>query len=411
MVKKLRRKFVAVAMCSVIAVLAIIIGIINSVSFYDVTSSADRLISILEENNGKFPKPEKEKDGKTWRAPYGKNGVSPDTPYKTRHFSVLFDESGDVIDVNTESTLLTDSQAIEYANAVCSSGKNSGFYSSFRYSVSDSSQGKLVIFLDCYQDLSTLYSFFGASIWVSLAGIAGVLILVLVFSKIVIRPIAESLEKQKQFITGASHEIKTPLAIIDANLSVLEMKDGESDWTKSIHKQVSRLSQLTSNLVALARMDEENIRLKLTDFSLSDAVEETLTPFLPIAEARRKTFSLEIQPNLSYHGDEQAIRQLISILADNAMKYSDRHGIIQVALEKTGRNFELTFFNTVEHLASADNLDRLFERFYRGDASRSSEIEGYGVGLSLAKAIVLSHKGKIFAKSTDGRSLTITVIL
>lgn len=411
MIKKLRRKFVTVAMCSVIAVLAVIIGIINIAGFYNVSRKADETLAVLSENGGVFPKPEKEKGNKTGGKPLGPHGMSPEAPYETRYFSVLFSSSGEIISVNTGSiAAISTEEAMKYARQVYSSGKTSGFYSDYKYSFSDDTQGRLLIFLDCGRDLSTLRSFFLTSLWVSLAGIAGVLALVLVFSKIAIRPVAESLEKQKQFITGASHEIKTPLTVIDASLSVLEMETGESQWTESIHNQVSRLSQLTSNLVALARMDEENSRLTIMDFSLSDAVEETLEPFLPLAETKGKSLELAVQPNLSYQGDKQAIRQMVSVLADNAMKYSDEHGVIRVALKKQGKNCVLTVFNTVETI-DPENLGRLFERFYRGDSSRSSEIEGYGVGLSLAKAIVLSHKGKIYAESPDGKSLTITVTL
>ena len=411
MIKKLRRKFVTVAMCSVIAVLAVIIGIINAAGFYNLSQKADETLAVLSENGGVFPKPEKEKGSKAGGKPLGPHGMSPEAPYETRYFSVLFSGSGEIISVNTGSiAAISTEEAMEYARQVYHSGKTSGFYSDYKYSFSDGAQGRLLIFLDCGRDLSTLRSFFLTSLWVSLAGIAGVLVLVLLFSKIAIRPVAESLEKQRQFITGASHEIKTPLTIIDASLSVLEMEAGESQWTESIHNQVNRLSQLTSNLVALARMDEENNRLKTMDFSLSDAVEETLEPFLPLAEAKGKVLELEIQPNLSYQGDEQAIRQMVSTLADNAMKYSDERGVIRAVLKKQGKNCVLTIFNTVETI-DPGNLDRLFERFYRGDSSRSSEIEGYGVGLSLAKAIVLSHKGKIHAQSTDGKSLTITVTL
>ncbi len=409
MIKKLRRKFVTVAMCSVIAVLAVIIGIINAAGFYNLSQKADETLAVLSENGGVFPKPEK--GNKAGGKPLGPHGMSPEAPYETRYFSVLFSGSGEIISVNTGSiAAISTEEAMEYARQVYRSGKTSGFYSDYKYSFSDGAQGGLLIFLDCGRDLSTLRSFFLTSLWVSLAGIAGVLVLVLLFSKIAIRPVAESLEKQRQFITGASHEIKTPLTIIDASLSVLEMEAGESQWTESIHNQVNRLSQLTSNLVALARMDEENNRLKTMDFSLSDAVEETLEPFLPLAEAKGKVLELEIQQNLSYQGDEQAIRQMVSTLADNAMKYSDERGVIRAVLKKQGKNCVLTIFNTVETI-DPGNLDRLFERFYRGDSSRSSEIEGYGVGLSLAKAIVLSHKGKIHAQSTDGKSLTITVTL
>ena len=148
----------------------------------------------------------------------------------------------------------------------------------------------------------------------------------------------------------------------------------------------------------------------MIDFPLSDVVSETAQPFQAPAKTQNKNFSAEIEPTLSFCGNEKAIRQLVSILLDNALKYSPDGGNISISLKKQNKSISLKVFNTAQNV-DTKNLDRLFDRFYRGDKSRSSETRGYGIGLSVAKAIVTSHKGKIAASSKDGNSLTITVTL
>ena len=237
------------------------------------------------------------------------------------------------------------------------------------------------------------------------------MILVVVFSKMVFKPVAESDRKQRQFITDAGHEIKTPLTIIDANTEVLEMEHGESQWTQSIRGQVKRLSALTANLIALSRLDEGGRQLQKLEFSLSDAVSETARSFQALAMTQEKSLDARITPNLTYRGDEAAIRQLTGILLDNALKYSDGPGQICLSLKPRGRSgCTLTVTNTVQGLEPGD-LNCLFERFYRADRSRNSVTGGYGLGLSIARAIVSAHKGKIGAESPDGKSLTIHVNL
>lgn len=318
---------------------------------------------------------------------------------------------GTVFSVDTgRIAAVSSEEAAEYAAQLYAQGKTGGFFENYKYQAHACNEGIMYIFLDCNEELETFYSFLFVSILASLIGILLVFALVLFFSKLAVRPVAESYEKQKQFITDASHEIKTPLTVIDANTEVLEMESGENEWTKSIKNQVKRLASLTEKLVFLSRMEEENAALQMADFSLSEAILQTAQPYEAIAEVQGKTLSLEIERNVSYYGNEASLRQLISLLLDNAMKYSNPGGSIAVQFRTAGKNKVLSVKNTVSHIQKG-KLDMLFERFYRLDSSRSSQTGGYGIGLSVARAIVTAHKGKISAQSDDGRSILFTIVL
>ena len=158
-------------------------------------------------------------------------------------------------------------------------------------------------------------------------------------------------------------------------------------------------------------MEEEQPKLQLIDFPLSDVAEEMAHSFQALAKSQEKNFTLSIQPMLSFTGDEKAIRQLLSILLDNALKYSPAGGRLELRLEKQGRTFLLTVSNTSDQPVEGDKLPHLFDRFYRTDQSRNSQTGGYGLGLSIVRSIVLAHKGKIRAESPDGRTLTFIIQL
>lgn len=232
----------------------------------------------------------------------------------------------------------------------------------------------------------------------------------LIFSRLAVKPFAESYQKQKRFITDASHEIKTPLTIIEANTEVLNMEYGENEWLKSTSNQVKRLTKLTERLVYLSRMDEEREVLQKTDFSISDAVYEAARSFKAMAKSQNKTLNISVQPNVSYYGDESSIIRLVSLLLENAMKYSDDEGTVSLKFCTNGKNKVLSVKNTVAEIQKG-KLDMLFDRFYRIDKSRNSQTGGFGIGLSVAKAIVNAHKGKITAVSADGKSIEITAVL
>lgn len=408
MIKKLQRKFIAITMCSVILVVGGIIGIIDIANYRHVNASADEKLNVLEDNGGIFPRAV-EKQGNADKQP--KHEMSPEAPFDTRYFTVELRSDGTLVEADTGRIAAVSTEtASQYATELYQKGKTEGFQGNYKYRAVTDNGDIMYIFLDCSRELSTFYSFLWVSLLVGCIGILLVFGLVVFFSRRAVKPVAESYEKQKQFITDASHEIKTPLTIIDANTEVLEMENGENEWTGSIKKQIQRLSALTEKLVFLSRMDEEGTVLQMTDFSLSDAVEETVQPFETVAVAQEKELSYEIEKNISYYGDEASIRQLLSLLLDNAMKYTEEQGKIEVQLKSSGRHRELIVKNTVEEI-SKGRQDILFERFYRRDSSRNSQSGGYGIGLSVAKAIVTAHKGKITAFSEDGTSIQFTVIL
>ncbi len=227
------------------------------------------------------------------------------------------------------------------------------------------------------------------------------------------RPIAESYEKQKRFITDAGHELKTPITIIQADADVLESElegEGENEWIADIRRQTRRLTALTADLIYLSKMEEENLPQQMQDFSLSELVEETARSFQAIARSQGKDFQLSAAPGLQMTGDEKAIGKLVSILLDNAMKYSPPGGTVSTVLERAGRNARLIVRNSAFQIEKG-NADRLFERFAREDRSRSSETGGFGLGLAIAKAVTEAHHGKIHAESEDGASLTVTAEL
>ena len=408
MFKKLRLRFIALSMASLLAVLVVIMGAINLMNYRHVVLRADETLALLAENGGSFALPDME-----GRPPMGMHrGMSAETPYESRYFSVVLDADGNAQAVDTGRIAAVDSlTAVQYAQSVFQSEKTSGFSDDYRYTVVKEGDGARVIFLDCGRDLGTFRSFLVASAGVSLLGLLAVGALIVAFSGRIVRPVAESYEKQKRFITDAGHEIKTPLAIINADAEVLELDLGEdNEWLQDIQKQTQRLAGLTNDLVYLSRMEEQQGGAALVEFPVSDVVQEQAQSFRTLAMTQGKTFTETITPMLTLCGDEKAVRQLTSILLDNAVKYTPEGGTIRLTLERQGRSIALTVYNDANVPVPRAELPRLFDRFYRTDPSRSSETGGHGIGLSIAKAIVTAHRGRITASTEDERSLTVTAL-
>lgn len=397
MIKSLRRKFIIVAMCSVFAVLAAVMCAVNTINYVNVVKSADRLVSMLKDGGGSF-------GGGMFGKP-----ISPETPYETRYYTVTVGFDGSATAVNVDSIAAIDAQeAASHAEELYRRGKTSGFYGNYRYNGAEIKTGTMYIFVDCTRELASFRNFLWNSVAVSAASLLLVFILLLILSHKVMKPVSESYARQKRFITDASHEIKTPLTIIGADTDVIEMNGGASEWTKDVKEQVARLSSLTEKLVFLARMDEEGRTLNATAFCISDAVEETVQPFYAVSVSRGIRLHARIQPNITYCGDESMIRQMISLLVDNALKYADGDEV-NVSLETSGSKIKMTVKNRASYLQSG-NLDVLFERFYRNDSSRNSETGGHGIGLSVVKTIVTAHKGKITAFK-NGDIISFNVVL
>ncbi|MBQ6844647.1 MAG: HAMP domain-containing histidine kinase [Agathobacter sp.] len=407
MIKKMQRKFVLLSMSAFLLVLAIIITGINIVNYNGVVQEADMLLSFIADDKGIFPiEPDKLGD----RLP---PGMSPEIPYETRFFSVVTDnETNQILFVETSRIISVDQQtAVVYANMARNSNTTSGFIQNFRYQIHSEDHLTKITFLDCGRKLDAFQSFMFASIGISLFGYLIVFGLIAFFSNKIIRPISESYEKQKRFITDAGHEIKTPLTIIHADADVLEMDIGTNEWLNDIKKQANYLTELTNNLVFLSRMEEAQNSLPMIDFPFSEVVSESAASFQSLAQTKGITFTSKIERMLSFYGNEKSIRQLIGILLDNAIKYSPTGGTVSLTVEKQNTSLRLSVYNTTTQDISKEELKLLFDRFYRIDPSRNSQTGGHGIGLSLAKAIVTAHNGKIHASSKESKTLQINITL
>ena len=404
MIRKLRFRLVLVSMLSLIAVLAVIMGGLNLLNYRRIVNDADGVLALLNENDGSFPKIDRDFE---WPAP-GPNYRSPELPFEMRFFSVLLDGSGDVLETDTEWIAAIDAdEARRYAREIWESGRDSGFRGIYRYARYETEDGSArILFLDCGRSLSQFWNVLRRSALISAVGLVAVFLLIVLLSSRIVRPIARSYEKQKRFISDAGHEIKTPITIIDADTEILEMDYGDNEWLTDIRQQAARLADLTNDLIFLSRMEEQE-QAVMIDFPLSDVVGETAASFQALALTREKDFEMDVEPMLSMVGNEKQLRQLVSILLDNAIKYSDNHGRIRLSLKRQNKTVRLTVENTTDGI-SKEVLDNMFERFWRGDPSRNSATKGYGIGLSIARAIVEAHRGHISATSEDGRTLAVT---
>ena len=406
MIRKLRIKFTAAAAGAVFLVLAVVLTIINVMNYRQVLWDADTVLDILSEHQGRFPE-------NLPRPPKAEEfHMSPEAPYESRYFSVELTTEGRVLETDTgKIAAIDENTARELGKTVLEKSISQGFAADYRYKKQVTGKGSiLIIFLDCQRSLSTFRSFLLTSIFVSVLGIFAVCIFLILVSKRIVRPFAESYEKQKRFITDAGHEIKTPLTIIDADAAVMEMEEGENEWLQDIQKQTRRLKELTNDLIYLSKMEEGQGQMQKVEFPISELAQDMAESFQALAKAGNKTFQYHIEPMVSCCGEPKAIGRMLSVLLDNAMKYSDKNGRISFTLEKKGKNISIRVFNTATSV-DREQLSHIFDRFYRMEQSRNSETGGYGIGLSIAKAVAEAHKGKITVSSEDGKSLTFHVIL
>ena len=404
MIRKLQFKFILLSMTALLLVLSVIVVGINVVNYNGIIQEADELLRILSENKGAFP---------DFPGNGGKklpHNMSQEVPYESRFFSVVLDgDTGELIQVDTSRIVSVDrSTAIAFAQSIRQEERSSGFVDHFRYIVKNEEETIRIIFLDCGRMLDSFRGFLFASVGISFIGYAVVFLIIIFCSNRIVRPIAESYEKQKRFITDAGHEIKTPLTIINADVDVLTMDFGENEWLEDIQKQARRLTELTNDLIYLSRMEESTDSLQMIEFPFSDVVSEAASSFQALAQTQNKEFLCDIQPMLSFKGNEKSIHQLVNILLDNALKYSPEGGTVCLTVQKQNRMVQLSVCNTTENVMLKENLPLLFDRFYRIDPSRNAQTGGYGIGLSVAKAIVTAHNGRIQAGTKDGHSLQIT---
>lgn len=410
MIKTLQRKFIVTAMTAISVLLLLLLGTINILNIYYVGNQVDKKLEMISQNEGNPDNIPMAPGEMPPRGPYGmKNDY--DTFMSSNFFVVRFDRNGDIVysDVSRISSV-SEEEAKELAEKVYTQNDLSGKIDSFEYMVRDSRMGfgKVVVFLDTSGDIYSYIRVLFLSAAIGIACWLLMLLFVILLSKQAIRPIAENMEKQKQFVTNAGHEIKTPIAIIQSNTEAMELYNSENKWSKNIKEQTVRLNELMKNLLTLARMDESSTNLIQSDFSLSQLLADHIECFRETLELRRITLQTSIQPMISFRANQEHITQLISALMDNTVKYTNEGGNVFVSLEGNDKRIKLQFKNTCQQLPPVPP-DKLFDRFYRADEARTQKNGGYGIGLSVAQSITETYKGRISAEYENGNTIVFTI--
>lgn len=433
MIRKLRIKFIILSTISLLLLLGIIVISSNLLTYRELVFNADRVIDMIADNKGpSIPMPPPENTAVPEKAAGAGHGgfmgqklLSPEILYEARFFVAELSGEGEVLRADTRRiAMVDDEEAYEYAWQVQRRKGDRGFIGDFRYAKfsdlrdgeDDAENDTRVIFLDCGRKLFTFRNALLINCLISFLGFLAIFMVIVFLSKKIVRPVSESYEKQKQFISVAGHEIRTPITIIDADAEILSMEIGEeNEWLRDICKQTKRMAALTNDLLTLSRMDENRQQFTMIDFPISDVVSETVQSFQSLAHSRKRNIKAEIVPMLSCCGDENSIRQLVGILLDNAIKYTKENDDgtcddILLRLVKKNHNLYLSVRNSSGPV-SEEQLRLFFERFYRTEQSRNSETGGYGLGLSIAKSIAEAHRGRITASVPAVETVQITVIL
>jgi len=427
MIGRLRKRFIRIALLSVALVMLLLSVVVNVSNFLSVNADVDSLLSMIsdeearptpslhaaEGDHGMMREDGMRPDGEPdWFDGRGGKRFNSETPFSTRYFVLYYDEDGALLASDlSHIAAVEEDEVSEYLSVAAKHGEGSAYYGGYKYQVTAfGPSAHKVVFMDCYTQLRSVRMVALLTLAADAVCLLLVYALVVVFSKKAIDPVVRSAKQQKQFITDASHELKTPLTVMTTSLKVLEMEVGQSKWIDKAAAQTEKMTELVNSLVTLSRMDEEEPPVTMADFDLSAAVEETVDSFRDNAEAEGHAIRAEIADGISFHGDEAAIRQLVSILMDNALKYALPGGEISLSLNREHRGIVLRQSNPCEEMDKAET-EKLFDRFYRADPSRSSEKKGFGVGLSIARGIVEAHKGSITAACPEKGRIEFNVLL
>lgn len=403
MLKKLRRRFIAAAMAAIGAVTLVLLCAVNLWNYKITTDSLDATLDIMS-LTGSYS------SGKDYSLPEIFGGHSSEEMYMTRFFAVYYDQNGKAAGVFRDYiATVSVEQALSYSSDALSSGRERGYYGDYRYRVLGASGGSIVVFLNAVPEQQSMKTLLRVSVIVSLLALLAAFALITAFSKKATAPYMKNMQLQKQFITDAGHELKTPLTSISTSADVLKLETGENEWVNNIQKQAARMSKLVANLVTLSKLDEGAQMPDMCDFSLSDAAWEVSEPFELRAVAQGRKYSRSIEDNITVHGDMAAVQQMISILLDNAFKYSDEGGEIRLSVRKQHKGSVIEVYNTCAE-GSLGDISRFFDRFYRADKARSAD-GGTGIGLSIARAVAEAHGGSISAESADGRSIVFRAVI
>lgn len=324
-------------------------------------------------------------------------------------FVIMADQDGKyVASLNNDD--ITEETAQLYINNIMKDKDRSGMTGNLSFCAEQKSNGTIMVLTDRTAEMDMMKKLKRITVFVGLASIILLSAAAYFLSGLIVRPLKVTFEKQKQFISDASHELKTPLTVISANADVLSGEIGQNKWLNYIQDQADRMNVLVNELLNLTRLENANREFITTEFDLSKAVVNASLPFECHAFESGKNFVLNIEDNIRVVGSEQHIKQMTGIFIDNALKYSKESGTVRVSLLKEDGKTVLSVYNTGNGVR-ADEVDKLFERFYRSDESRNRSTGGYGLGLAIAKSIIDKHKFKIHVDNQEGKSICFKVIM
>ncbi len=439
MIRRVRRKFIGMTMAMLTAVLMIPLIALNVITYVMSYNQTKNLLNQIlfsetgfhEEIPGNL-QPESppnvvtgipnlpnepdhsgdlmqqnEKPDDTPDVPHQRNGREPNVTIS--HFICYTDKNGQLTEtIGTDD--YTEEECQEFALTAFASKEEDGHFGSLHYCQRNIPSGSVIVFTDCSAEQLLLKKMIAVSILVFFCMEGIVLILTIKLTKRAMKPMQEAFEQQRQFISDAGHELKTPLTIISANVEILQDEIGENKWLMYIHSQTDRMRKLIRDMMDLTKLEMKNQQEEFTNFSLSTAVTNAVLPFESQAFEQEKNLTLDIEENIQYTGNPEQIRQLTAIFVDNAIQYSNAHGEIRVSLKQNRDKKILQIYNTGKGVTEAER-EKIFERFYRSDFSRSRATGGYGLGLSIAKSIADKHKIRIQVESEYEHWICFTLIL
>ncbi len=405
MINYFRKKFILVSTMALLLVLVTIVGSIGSIAYYRAQREVNNVLTMLVKNKGQLSAADAVRRPRQFLQP----PMTKESIFQYRYFSATVNPDGSVDKVDNQHISTVPPQVIaQMASRVTQRQRRSQgvmYYSgtAYAYKTKQVKDGRLVVFLDETILMNETNEIIRVGVALGIISMVLYTIVLALFSNRAIRPIIQSEKRQREFITNAGHELKTPLAVISANTEMQEMLDGESEWTKSNKQQVERLTRLVGNLISLARMQEQP-DIPMAAVNVSEIVTTVTDSFKSVLTSSHHQFSVQVQPDLVATANQNYFHELVSILLDNANKYCDDNGQVKVDLHqgKYGRTVLLSIGNTFADGAKID-YQKFFDRFYRGDTAHSNnKKKGFGIGLSMAQQIVGAFNGKLSARYDKG---------
>lgn len=407
MIEKLKIKFIAINMTFVISVMLILLGVFYMSEYKNEKQQMEYNLELSVEKQGDFRPSigDKPEDNKAENSDLSLIPLTKVMPT----FTVEIDENGNLVHVEDSHVHVENTVVNQAVREVLSSEKETGILRdiSLKYRIKNQGNTFVIAFLDMSLSDTYLRGLFCKLLLVLFVGFLVFLIISMYLAKITVQPVEKAWNRQKQFIADASHELKTPLTVILANLDIIDAHKedtilGQQKWIINTKKEADRMKQLLEDLLFLAKSDASSMPIIKQEIDFSYLVLGTTLLFESIAYESQIQLEEEIEEDIFMMGDEKQLKQLIAILLDNACKYS-RNGQVDVVLRKVQDKILLQIKNKVkyeEDVIPQEDIGHIFERFYRVDKSRARKEGGYGLGLSIALTIVKNHQGKIKVKSS-----------